>query len=836
LIVEHNHPDASGEEPLLKTPGVKADHRNSPQQLVDVAVMVPPFHSFTYGVPSGLCSVVSPGKRVLVPFGTRQVIGLVLGPAAAPPAREAIKALIDVIDDTPIFPAALVPFFYWMADYYIHPLGAVIETALPGGLALAEQTTYRLSEAGQAILPQLAADDPARAVLSALTKGPCSYTRLRRFLKGCILRRGDLDRWIKKGWMLRHSEMPADRARPQYERIVSAVPGAALIRRSPQRERVLALLEQYGCLGISALKQHVATAADLVRAMTRDGQVQVTQRPIYRDPLGEAILPDTAPTLTDEQAQAVAAIGASLGKGYSAFVLAGVTGSGKTEVYLHLAEATLQRGLPVLVLVPEIALISQMARAFRARFGERVALLHSGLSQGERFDQWRRIAQNQVEIAIGARSAVFAPFDRLGLLIVDEEHDDSYKQEGALRYNARDMAAVRARLQDAVVVLGSATPSLQSIYNVHQGKFKRIDLLERIDNRLLPRIQVQDLGQLREERGLRRFLSPQLMAAIQATLARREQVLLFLNRRGFAGTLVCASCGQPMLCERCDISLTYHRRINAYQCHYCGYSRAATAVCGGCGCARILRLGVGTEQLQAEMQRIFPAARVARMDRDTIRRKGALIEILKALRHRTIDILVGTQMVAKGHDYPHITLVGVICADLSLNLPDFRAGERTFQLLAQVAGRAGRGESPGEVILQTYNPGHFSIEAARHHDHVAFYRQEIEFRKALQYPPFTRMVQLRINGPDKTRTAEQAQRLGEHCARLRAQHRDYGRIEALGPIEAALTRISGQYRWQLLLKGGQVGPLHRLARELLSAANRAADVQITVDVDPLFLM
>jgi primosomal protein N' (replication factor Y) (superfamily II helicase) len=829
-------PEARGGAPFFEEVNVTFDHCNSVQALIDVAVMVPPFQRFTYRVPEEMLTEVAPGKRVLVPFGSRRVIGLVLGTAETPPSTVGIKALIDVIDDQPIFPAVLVPFFNWVADYYIHPLGAVIQTALPGGLALAGQTSYRLTEAGQAALSERTVDPADQAGLSVLAKSPCSYQRLRRLSKGRI-RRADLERWIKKEWVLRRSELPADRARPQYERIVHAVPGgAASIRRSPRRERILALLQQYGFMALSDLKKHVATAADLVRAMSRDGQVQVTQRPIYRDPLGEPILPDSAPALSDEQARAVTAIGASLGGGYDAFVLAGVTGSGKTEVYLHLADATLQRELPVLVLVPEIALISQMARAFRARFGERVALLHSGLSQGERFDQWRRIAQHQVSIAIGARSAVFAPFERLGLLIVDEEHDDSYKQEGALRYHARDMAVVRARLQEAVVVLGSATPSLQSIYNVNNGKFKRIDLLARVDHRLLPRIQVQDLGRLREERGLRRFLSPELMAAIQAALARREQVLLFLNRRGFAGALVCAACGQPMLCEHCDISLTYHRRINAYQCHYCGHSRAATAACGRCGGARILRLGVGTEQLQSEMQRIFPAARVARMDRDTIRRKGALIEILKALRHRTIDILVGTQMVAKGHDYPHITLVGVICADLSLNLPDFRAGERTFQLLAQVAGRAGRGESPGHVILQTYNPEHFSIIAARHHDHVAFYRQEIEFRKALQYPPFTRMVQLRINGPDKAQTAEQARRLGEHCTRIRMQNPEYGRIEALGPIEAPLARISGQYRWQLLLKGAQVGPLHRLVRALLSAFNRPADVQVTVDVDPLFLM
>ncbi len=811
-------------------------HAGPADQLIDVAVMLPVRQKFTYRVPPDLNPLASAGKRVLVPFGKRQVIGFVLGPAETLAAPDEIKDLIDVLDEDPLFPATLVPFLLWMAEYYLHPVGAVIEAALPGGLALAERTYFHLTEAGRSILPRLPADDSARGVLAALADGPQRFMTLRRSCPGTV-RRSDLARWCKKGWVARRAEMPADRARPLTERFVQRVPDApAADRRSPQRERILELLNAYGPMSLSELKNHVATAAGLVRTMARGGEVQVVQRPVYRDPLGESILPDCAPQLTAEQAAAVGTIAPALGRGYAAFVLAGVTGSGKTEVYLHLAAMSLQQGLPVLVLVPEIALISQMTRCFRARFGSRVALLHSGLSRGERFDEWRRIAQNQVSVAIGARSAVFAPFERVGLLIVDEEHDDSYKQEGALRYNARDMAVVRAHLQEAVVVLGSATPSLQSIYNVEKGKFRRVDLLERIDHRLLPQIQIEDLGRLREERGIRRFLSPALVAAVKATLERREQVLLFLNRRGFASALVCAACGQPMLCDRCDISLTYHRSSNAYRCHYCGCHRSATTVCGRCGSARILRLGVGTEQLQSEMQRMFPSARVARMDRDTTRRKGALIGILKALRRREIDILVGTQMVAKGHDYPHITLVGVICADLSLNLPDFRAGERTFQLLAQVAGRAGRGESPGLVILQTYNPDHFSILAARHHDHAAFYRQEIEFRRALQYPPFTRMVQIRINGPDKDATARQAHLLGEHCRRLRAQQPDYGRIEALGPIEAPLARISGQYRWQLLLKGDQAGPLHRLAGELVSPPSKHADVTIAADVDPLFLM
>ena len=422
---------------------------------------------------------------------------------------------------------------------------------------------------------------------------------------------------------------------------------------------------------------------------------------------------------------------------------------------------------------------------------------------------------------------------------MDEEHDDSYKQEGSLRYNARDLAVVRAQLDNALAILGSATPSMQSAYNVQLGKYAQVTLLERVDRRTLPEIMVHDLTRIKEERGLRRFLTPALLDAMRTTLERGEQVLLFLNRRGFSSILICAACGQPLRCDRCDISLTYHQQINAYMCHHCGFSRSAASCCSRCGSSKIKRLGLGTEKLEAEIQKLFPQARVARMDRDTTRRKGQIVKILKALRERRIDILVGTQMVAKGHDYPHITLVGIICADLSLSLPDFRAGERTFQLLAQVAGRAGRGTSPGQVILQTYNPGHFSIEAARNQDYGAFYRQEIEFRKALAYPPLARMVQIRISSRDKDLAKDHTRRLGDHCRHLQQASPAFAALEILGPIEAPLARIANQYRWQLLLKGDKVNVLHRFVRELLFGPHsqpRKPDVSIAIDVDPLFLM
>jgi len=534
--------------------------------------------------------------------------------------------------------------------------------------------------------------------------------------------------------------------------------------------------------------------------MQKAGQVSVYEKTVYRDPFGDPITPDTPPRLTAEQAEAVNAMAPLLGQGFKTVLLAGVTGSGKTEVYLRLTQAAMDKGLRVLVLVPEIALISQTERRFRARFGETVAVLHSGLSQGERYDQWLRIANADATIAIGARSCIFAPFGNVGLIIVDEEHDASYKQEGGLSYNARDLAVVRARHHNALAILGSATPSVQSWYNVGVGKYETAGLTRRVNRQPLPAIQTVDLAHSRDDRGIRRYITAPLQQEI----------------------------------------LTLHKRANAFRCHYCGFSKAAVSTCPSCRSEKIRLLGVGTEKIQEAMTQLFPEARVARMDRDTMTRKGSIVNLLKDLKHRRIDILVGTQMVAKGHDFPGITLVGVVCADLTLNFPDFRAGERTFQLLAQVAGRAGRGDQPGRVILQTYNPDHFSILAAKKQDFKAFFDQEIGFRKALGYPPFSRMIAVRISSKNPQQAAAHAKALGENCRKLlTADGPFHPQVQVMGPIEAPLSRIAKHHRWQIIVKSPDTTMLHRFAYELIldrRATPAARQIKVSVDVDPFFLM
>ena len=423
---------------------------------------------------------------------------------------------------------------------------------------------------------------------------------------------------------------------------------------------------------------------------------------------------------------------------------------------------------------------------------------------------------------------------------MDEEHDPSYKQESGLRYNARDLAVVRAKQSESVVLLGSATPSIQSYYNSTTSKFSKGALTERVEKRPLPEVAIVDLREYRDGRGVKKIITPKLQSAMKDTLERGEQVLLFLNRRGFSSFSVCASCGETIRCKNCDISLTFHKEENAYKCHYCGFSLSPASTCTSCGSSRVSLLGLGTEKVEEAVRSLFPETRIARMDRDTTSKKGSILSILRALKHQEIDVLVGTQMVAKGHDFPNITLVGIICADLSLNFPDFRAGERTFQLLAQVAGRAGRGEMPGKVILQTYNPDHFSILSARDQDFKAFYDTEITYRKALNYPPFSRIIQIRISGKDKDRTSRYAKDLGDICHVIRKRKKTFLKsIEILGPIEASLQKIATYYRWQILLKGISSKSLHLFVHFLFleniyKTARR--DIQVVIDVDPLSMM
>lgn len=810
---------------------------------IDVAVALPVYGIFTYMVPEGMADISLPGKRVLVPFGQRRVTGYVLYEREQKNEfkdDKEIKAVIDVLDEKPLFHPSMIPFFEWISDYYIHPVGEVIKTALPGGLNLCEIINYAITDKGKEARDSRQAAPFEERILSLLEKCPMSVKGLCREMNenisGALLYSMEQRKWIEK-----RKEIKPGKTKAMTESYISlAASCLPSVKLSRSRQSVIDCLKSCGELSLKRLKELIPGAVRVVKSLENEGYITSSRKPVYRDPFGETINPDIAPVSTGEQEIVISEIRSFLGKGFAPFLLTGVTGSGKTEVYMKIASFAVKQGFGVLVLVPEIALISQMERRFRARFGECVAILHSGLSAGEKFDQWIRIADKKTPVVIGARSAIFAPFANPGIIIVDEEHDSSYKQEGGLRYNARDLAVVRAKFENCIVLLGSATPSVQSYHNVSLKKVSEVTLTKRVEDRMLPEITVVDLKKNRDSRGIRRYFSEELICRMKETLARKEQVLLFINRRGFAGFPVCGACGEAVRCKNCDISLTLHKSANAYKCHYCGFTKASGSNCNKCGSSEVKLLGLGTEKVEAAVKSLFPEARVERMDSDTTVRKGSMIKILKGLSEKSIDVLVGTQMVAKGHDYPGITLVGIICADLSLAFPDFRAGERTFQLLAQVAGRAGRGDSKGRVILQTYNPEHFVILSAKKQDFKSFYEKEIGFRKELNYPPFSRMVMIRLSGRDKKRTYESAKALGECCKALRAENKSFQKsVDVLGPIEASVTRIAGRFRWQILLKGDDSKPLHRFARKIMFENAQkicGRDVSISADVDPYFMM
>jgi len=809
---------------------------------IDVAVALPVFGSYTYLVPEEMADIPLAGKRVFVPFGQRMVTGYVL--CESKQENEArgdkeIKTIIDVLDEKPLFQSSMIPFFKWISDYYIHPIGEVIKTALPGGLNLYEIAYYAITDKGKEAAGRKQTVSLEERILRLLEKYPMSVKALCMEMS-CDIPGALLYSMEKRKLIYKQKEIKPGKTKEKTESHFflsgSCFPSCNI---SESQNKVIYCLKSNRELSLKRLNQLVPGASRAVRVLRDKGYITSCLKPVYRDPFGETISPDIAPVLTKEQEKAVSQIGNYLGKGFAPFLLTGITGSGKTEVYMNLASFAVNQGFGVIVLVPEIALISQMVRRFRARFGECVAILHSGLSAGEKLDQWIRIADKKTPVVIGARSAIFAPLSNTGIIIVDEEHDSSYKQEGGLRYNARDLAVVRAKLENCLVLLGSATPSVQSYYNVAIKKFSEVALTKRVEDRSLPEITVVDLKKNRDSRGIRRYFSEELIYRMKETLSRKEQVLLFLNRRGFSGFPVCGTCGEAVRCKNCDISLTLHKSANAYKCHYCGFTKASGSNCSNCGSTEIKLLGLGTEKVEAAVKNLFPEARVERMDSDTTVKKGSTVKILKGLSEKSIDVLVGTQMIAKGHDYPGITLVGIICADLSLAFPDFRAGERTFQVLAQVAGRAGRGASKGRVILQTYNPEHFTILSARDQDFKSFYEKEIRFREELNYPPFSRMIMIRLSGKDKKKTYECAKAIGKCCNALRQGNKSFQKLKLLGPIEASVTRIAGRFRWQILLKGDDSRPLHRFVHKIMFENAQkicGRNVSIYADVDPYFMM
>ncbi|MFN2366207.1 MAG: primosomal protein N' [Desulfurivibrionaceae bacterium] len=802
---------------------------------LEVAVAAPLLNSLTYKAPAGI--TLQPGCRVLVPLGRRQVTGYILAGHSNNPANHRIKAITEILDPEPLFPASMIELFRWIAGYYQYPIGEVIKTALPAGLTPASGreiilTANSTDEIGRQ------ADSPAW-LNTLLDKGRLPPNACRRIWRN-HRERSLLEKWRDRGLVRIEEVITGATAKPRT--LVCAVLQPLA---DPDRENLkkseLKTLELLRELAGEAktpvprplLNKHYSGAREALKSLAAKGLICLEELPVYRDPFGEPPRFFAEPeTLTAEQQEVMAELKPALAsREFRPFLLHGVTGSGKTEIYLQAAKETLAAGRAVLIMVPEIALTTQLEAHFFSRFGDRVALLHSGLSKGERFDQWRRIADNQARIVIGARSAIFAPLADPGLIIVDEEHDGAYKQEDGLRYHGRDLAVLRATQAGATVILGSATPSVISYQHALNNKYKMLTMASRVEEKELPAVEIVNLQEIKTVSGQPPLFSHELTVALRENLAAGDQSLIFLNRRGYASMMLCRDCGQSVRCPSCHISLTMHKGSGKLLCHYCGHNIKSETICAQCQSTNLVPIGFGTERLEDELAKLFPKARLARLDRDTSLNRKDLLAILKKVHDREIDILIGTQMITKGHHFPHVTLVGVVWADAGLGLPDFRAGERTFQLLSQVTGRAGRGDKPGRVIIQSLNPEHYSISTARLHDYRGLFDREIELRRALQFPPFARLINIRIEGEREDQVKKSAVALAELARRMARRHVT---VTILGPAPAPLAKLHGRYRWQLLLKSGDLKTLHGFSSALLDADRglHPNGVKLSLDVDP----
>lgn len=802
-------------------------------------VLVPPsgrLGELDYRIPPSLRGLQA-GARVVVPLGTRRCMGVVTAVADRATLKDVrLRDVIDTLDAEPILAGALLRLAMWMAEYYIATPGDALATALPGVLRIETEKVAERIDGGIAAPRASKFDELDAAILEMLqSAGAQPVTALRERLgeeAEAAIRRLQRRRWVRISERFVREVAPT-----RYELSYSATAGdTAALNRRPALRAIHEYLRGHpqGRAAIRELRGSFANPSAKVRQLRDLGLVREHRREVYRTVAEEQPLDDRRVSLNAAQSAAVERIVTALGDGFQSFLLLGVTGSGKTEVYLRVIAEVLERGRNVLILVPEISLTHQVVGRVRARLagsGIDVAVLHSGLGPGERWDEWRRLARGEARIAIGARSAVFAPLPNLGVIIVDEEHDGAYKQADGLRYHGRDVAVMRAKLENCPLVLGSATASMESLHNARMDRYALLELPDRVESRALPDVELLDL----RGRSMQSPLSPPLAAAIEANFAAGGQTLLFLNRRGFANALQCRACGDTVSCPNCSISLTWHQRDAALRCHYCDFARVRPPRCEVCGEAALDTWGWGTERLESFLRETLPGARIARMDRDTTGRKGSLASLLHAWNTAKLDVLIGTQMVTKGHDVAGVTLVGVVMADLVLHLPDFRSAEKAFQQLVQVAGRAGRGDRPGRVLIQTLQPEHHVLQAVVTHDFVGFAEQELNQREELGYPPFGRLVLVRFEGGDMQAVKAAA----EQCAsRLRQSAQSGTRgVAVLGPAPAPLARLRGRHRWQILLRGKSGATLRRLAIDATqSRAKRPGDLRILVDVDPQSLL
>ena len=839
----------------------------------EVALPVPLDRVFTYAVGSG--QLPQRGARVIAPFRNEKLIGVVTALDAKAPADFEVRYIEAVLDDEPLLSDHLLALAEWMAQYYLAPLGEVLRGMLPLMAEVRRTVYYRITDLGRDVLARsldgdagssqvsksrpgapalgfgnkssskrrgkLSAEeqDMERRVLTRLASGePVKVSTLRTATAATLPVLSGLTR---RKWIARETAAVERDAR-RMERFAVLIPEARLPALTAKQQAILAELSACGNeLPLAELRRKELPSSTL-QTLVRRGLVRIDERPaVFR--LGGLQGRSGPLRLNEPQVEALAGVEAALG-GFQPFLLHGVTGSGKTAVYLAAMQKALDRGLASILLVPEIGLTPQMVGLLDSSFGQKVALLHSALTPEERSDQWRRIRRGEAPIVVGTRSAIFAPAPNLGLILVDEEHDQSYKQEETPRYNARDVAVMRAKIEGAVVVMGSATPSLESWQNSALGRYKLIEMRDRVMDRPLPSVELIDMRREFQETGQEQLFSRALVRETRAALDRGEQAMILLNRRGYSFAVICRACGEKLECQNCAISLTHHKPVaedagmaregQRLECHYCGFRRTVPARCPKCDSEHLYYLGAGSQQGEERLGEIFPGARIGRMDRDTVRGRSDLEQLLARLHSGEINLLVGTQMIAKGHDVHGVTLVGVVGCDHSLSMPDFRAAERVFQLMTQVSGRAGRGELPGRVVVQTYYPDHYAILAAAKHDYAAFVERELKYRRWMHYPPFGVLANVLVQSSKLEEAAGWSSVLGTFLTKTQSS----GAVRVLGPCTAPIARIKGVYRFHMILKAASRKALNLALRGMLAHADAAQIPRrnLIVDVDALRLM
>ena len=826
----------------------------------NVALPVPLRTTFTYAAPESLQGTVQPGSRVLVPFRKKSMVGVVVELAETAPPETKIREITRMLDFVPALTPKLIELAHWIAAYYLAPIGEVFRAMLPPVTELKSQRQILLTDAGRDAAASLSGGELSHGLTYAeaaflaklkerkgtMPLGPAAKLGVEASALQRLQRLGLIEiREKVQGRSRRTQRVIAWKGSPAATEPTSKKSEENLnaetqsSQRNRREERIRELLEtERGPLPLPQLLQLAAVTRAVIERMLRDGLLESWEEPIdpAEDPFDAGFTPP-AHELNAEQESALKAIRARFELGeFGVQLLHGVTGSGKTEVYLRAVQETLARGKTALVLVPEIALTLWIGRQCRSWFGARfegVAVLHSALSDVERAREWWRVRNGEARVVVGTRSAVFAPLKNIGLIIVDEEQENSYKQEETPRYHGRDVAIVRAKMEGALALLGSATPSMETYHHAREGKYELLTLASRVADRSLATVEIVDLREDFQQTHQTSPISAALHAGIQECLANGTQTLVLINRRGYSWSVLCRSCGASVQCVNCSISMTHHKQRNRLECHYCGSIQAIPKVCPKCQSKYVYFFGEGSEHLEERLRKEFSGARIARLDRDTARTKRQYQETLGAFAGGALDILVGTQMLAKGHDFQRVTLVGVISADSSLSLPDFRAAERTFQLLTQVAGRAGRGELKGRVLIQTFYPEHYAIQDAVRQDYSAFFERELHFRRMMAYPPFTSLANVIVRDV----TLEKAIRWSRQLSEYFSPHDDKG-VRILGPATAPLARLKKEHRFQFLLKSPKRSVLTKLLSGALAycEANEIPDTAVLVDMDPLSLL